>query len=394
MIKALDNFKLHILGFLAFFASLIQNIYTPIIPELQEEFQVSLVWVNVTVGGFIFIVAIIQIILGKDIDFKDSKKVLLIGLGIVIVSSFICAITNNFILFALSRLLQAIGCGIIPLVTLTLLAKLSEGSHRAAAMANYQIFLSCAPAIAPILGGSLGAKWNYPGIFAFLLLISIVLFLIIFITNIPNVEKGVAKLPKKINNKFLSDGVFIILVTLGFLVFFTYFSILVNLPTLLNDVYNISEGIYGFLFLPITVSVILGSMFYKKIVKKYDDLLILRSTVIIFLVFSFLYGYFSATNLMVLSLIIFVLGFFVGIVPALLSTLISQRYEDRKGKVLGVFNFVRYIGMTIGAILIGLVSQSFIPYYFTITSLLLILLFIIFNFKKFYNNFYLRNSTD
>ncbi|MCY1570222.1 MFS transporter [Staphylococcus pettenkoferi] len=394
MIKALNNFKLHILGFLAFFASLIQNIYTPIIPELQEEFQVSLFWVNVTVGGFIFIVAIIQIILGKDIDFKDSKKVLLIGLGIVIASSFICAITNNFILFALSRLLQAIGCGIIPLVTLTLLAKLSEGSHRAAAMANYQIFLSCAPAIAPILGGSLGAKWNYTGIFNFLLLISIVLFLIIFITNIPNVEKGVAKLPKKINNKFLSDGVFIALVTLGFLVFFTYFSILVNLPTLLNDVYNISEGIYGFLFLPITVSVILGSMFYKKIVKKYDDLLILRSTVVIFLVFSFLYGYFSATNLMILSLIIFVLGFFVGIVPALLSTLISQRYEDIKGKVLGVFNFVRYIGMTIGAILIGLVSQSFIPYYFTITSLLLILLFIIFNFKKFHDNFYLRNNTD
>ena len=394
VIKALNNFKLHILGFLAFFASLIQNIYTPIIPELQEEFQVSLFWVNVTVGGFIFIVAIIQIILGKDIDFKDSKKVLLIGLGIVIASSFICAITNNFILFALSRLLQAIGCGIIPLVTLTLLAKLSEGSHRAAAMANYQIFLSCAPAIAPILGGSLGAKWNYTGIFNFLLLISIVLFLIIFITNIPNVEKGVAKLPKKINNKFLSDGVFIALVTLGFLVFFTYFSILVNLPTLLNDVYNISEGIYGFLFLPITVSVILGSMFYKKIVKKYDDLLILRSTVVIFLVFSFLYGYFSATNLMILSLIIFVLGFFVGIVPALLSTLISQRYEDIKGKVLGVFNFVRYIGMTIGAILIGLVSQSFIPYYFTITSLLLILLFIIFNFKKFHDNFYLRNNTD
>ena len=40
------------------------------------------------------------------------------------------------------------------------------------------------------------------------------------------------------------------------------------LPTLLNNIYNIGEGISGVLFLPITVSVILGSMFYKRISKE------------------------------------------------------------------------------------------------------------------------------
>lgn len=364
MIEVKSNIRLYVLGFLAFFASLIQNIYTPIIPRLHEDFHVSLFWINVTVGGFIFIVAIMQIVLGKSIDSRDSKKVLLTGLGIVIISSLMCAITNNFVLFATARLFQAIGCGIIPLVTLTLLAKLSEGDSRASAMANYQIFLSCAPAIAPILGSSIGAKWDYIGIFSFLFIISILLFLIITFTKIPNVEKGVGKLTEKVNEKYLSDKVFITLVVLGFLAFFTYFSILVYLPTLLNHVYNISEGISGILFLPITVSVILGSMFYKKIAKKYNSLMILRCTIIIFSIFTLLFGIFNSVNLIILSFIIFVLGFFVGVVPALLSTLISQRFENIKGKVLGIFNFVRYIGMTIGAILIGLVSQLFIPYYF------------------------------
>ena len=63
---------------------------------------------------------------------------------------------------------------------------------------------------------------------------------------------------------------------------FTYFSILVYLPTLLNNIYNIGEGISGVLFLPITVSVILGSMFYKRISKKHEGLIILKYTVIIF----------------------------------------------------------------------------------------------------------------
>lgn len=92
-----SNIRLYILGFLAFFASLIQNIYTPIIPRLYDDFQVPLFWINATVGGFIFIVAVMQIVLGRSIDSRDSKKVLLTGLGIVIISSFICAMTHNFI---------------------------------------------------------------------------------------------------------------------------------------------------------------------------------------------------------------------------------------------------------------------------------------------------------
>ncbi|EZV78221.1 MFS transporter, partial [Staphylococcus aureus] len=334
-----SNIRLYILGFLAFFASLIQNIYTPIIPRLYDDFQVPLFWINATVGGFIFIVAVMQIVLGRSIDSRDSIKVLLTGLGIVIISSFICAVTHNFILFAISRLFQAIGCGIIPLVTLTLLAKLSTDNGRAQAMANYQIFLSCAPTLAPILGSTLGARWDYIGIFSFLLVISIVLFLIIFFIDIPNVEKGIVKLTEKIEEKYLTDKVFITLVTLGFLIFFTYFSILVYLPTLLNNTYDIGVGISGVLFLPITVSVILGSLFYKRFSKKYNEIMILRVTITGFAMFTLLFGWLNESNVIILSVIIFILGTCVGIVPALLATIISKRFEHIKGKVLGVFNF-------------------------------------------------------
>ncbi|HAR3910600.1 TPA: MFS transporter [Staphylococcus aureus] len=366
-----SNIRLYILGFLAFFASLIQNIYTPIIPRLYDDFQVPLLWINATVGGFIFIVAVMQIVLGRSVDSRDSKKVLLTGLGIVIISSFICAMTHNFILFAISRLFQAIGCGIIPLVTLTLLAKLSTDNGRAQAMANYQIFLSCAPALAPILGSTLGARWDYIGIFSFLLVISIALFLIIFFIDIPNVEKGIVKLTEKIEEKYLTDKVFITLVILGFLIFFTYFSILVYLPTLLNNTYDIGVGISGVLFLPITVSVILGSLFYKRLSKKYNEIMILRVTITGFAIFTLLFGWLNESNV-----IIFILGTCVGIVPALLSTIISKRFEHIKGKVLGVFNFVRYIGMTVGALLIGIISQPLVAFYFTTITSMLIIIFL------------------
>ena len=59
MAEMKSNIKLYILGFLAFFVSLIQNIYT-YHSRLHDDFHVSLFWINVTVGGFIFIVAIMQ----------------------------------------------------------------------------------------------------------------------------------------------------------------------------------------------------------------------------------------------------------------------------------------------------------------------------------------------
>src|SRR5436305_1134015 len=90
-----------VFGFMAFFASLIQNIYTPIIPQLQSDFNVSLLWVNTTVGGFIFIVAIMQIILGKYIDSKNPKSMLLIAIGITLLGSIACTMTNTFIIFAI-----------------------------------------------------------------------------------------------------------------------------------------------------------------------------------------------------------------------------------------------------------------------------------------------------
>ncbi|EHT7974258.1 MFS transporter [Staphylococcus pseudintermedius] len=377
MIQTKHAFNLYILCFLAFFASLIQNIYTPIIPKLHDSFQVSLFWINFTVGGFIFIVAIMQILLGKNIDSKNSKRTLLVGLGIVIISSFICSITNNFIIFVVSRLLQAIGCGIIPLVTLTLLAQLTTNNERASVMANYQIFLSCAPALAPILGSVLGAKWNYFGIFVFLLVVSILLFIVLYLIDIPDAIKAVAQSNVDLSGKnYLTDKVFITLVFLGFLVFFTYFSILVYLPILLSNSYSIAPSMIGILFLPITTSVIIGSIVYKKISKVKDSMTILRNTVITFAIFTLSFGLMHYLNLIVLSLIIFALGFLVGIVPALLSTLISQRYENIKGKVLGIFNFIRYLGMTFGSITIGLISQQYMLFYFSFIFIVILTIFL------------------
>ncbi|HHQ2284417.1 TPA: MFS transporter, partial [Staphylococcus aureus] len=103
----------------------------------------------------------------------------------------------------------------------------------------------------------------------------------------------------------------------------------------------------------------------------YNEIMILRVTITGFAIFTLLFGWLNESNV-----IIFILGTCVGIVPALLSTIISKRFEHIKGKVLGVFNFVRYIGMTVGALLIGIISQPLVAFYFTTITIMLIVIFL------------------
>ena len=43
-------------------------------------------------------------------------------------------------------------------------------------MGTYQTMLSIAPAVAPVLGGFIGEKYNYPGVFWLLVAVSVILF--------------------------------------------------------------------------------------------------------------------------------------------------------------------------------------------------------------------------
>lgn len=193
---------LYLLSISSFFASLNQNIYTPVIPLIRDSFSVSINLVNFTVSSFIFIIAVVQIFLGTVIDTKNQKQLLIFSFILISISTIVCAFTTNFLLFMIFRIVQAIGAGIIPLVTINMISHLFEGEARGSAIGTYQILLTLAPAVSPILGGILGEHYGYQGIFLFLFLIATVLLMFIMYV-FPNNEKMIFKkipvtLPKPI----------------------------------------------------------------------------------------------------------------------------------------------------------------------------------------------------
>ncbi|MGE6515986.1 MFS transporter [Lysinibacillus sphaericus] len=365
---------LYLLSISTFFASLNQNIYTPVIPLIRNSFGISINWVNFTVGGFIFITALMQIALGSVIDSKSQKTLLLKSLIITSISTIACALSTNFTLFMIFRMFQAIGTAIIPLVTVNMIGQLFDGEARGSAMGTYQILLTLAPAISPIVGGVLGQHYGYSGIFFFLFAISVALLALLALI-LPYDKREYQPIKSKgYFSKYatiLANRLGASTMILSFFVFFVYFAILVYLPILLSDHYHVSLQIIGMLYLPLTISMIVGSLLYKRLQKKMELQTLFKLILLLMPLQVILFGFLHTHSLIGLSVVLFGYGMTVGFAPPLFATIISNEFSSNRGAALGLFNFIRYSGMAIGSIAAGLYKMIPVSLLFVVLGILL-----------------------
>ncbi|MGN7941611.1 MFS transporter [Virgibacillus sp. 6R] len=353
-------FVLYIVCISAFFASLNQNIYSPIIPLIKDSFHVTTTMVNLTVSLFIFITAIMQIIFGTILDIKGSRIILIPSLILTVIASVGCAVTTNFTLFFVFRLLQAFGTAAIPLIASATITDLFEGNTRGSAMGTYQTLLSIAPAVAPIVGGIIGDKYNYNGIFWVLVSISVLLLVIntLFFPTDQKIQEKKKSNAIKFYHFIVKDGMGSLVLSLSFLNFLVYFSILVYLPILLTDHYHLHIKIVGWLYLPITISLVAGSLLFKFVQWRISLITLFTLTNIIITVGIIGFGITHTYSLLLMSLSLLIYGIGIGILSPTYATIITNKFEQYRASAMGVFNFVRYTGMAAGPILISLLLES------------------------------------
>ncbi|PIE96134.1 MFS transporter [Bacillus fungorum] len=364
-VKSSTSFLLYLLCISAFFASLNQNIYSPIIPIIRDSFHVSITMVNLSVSIFIFITAIMQIVFGSIIDFKGARTILIPSIILTIIASIGCAITSNFTVFLICRILQAIGTAAIPLIAATTIGSIFQGEQRGSAMGTYQTMLSIAPAVAPVLGGFIGGKYNYSGVFLLLVVVSLVLF----ITNWLYFPKDQVESNKALNVRTLLSHYASIfkskvgssILILSFFAFFLYFSFIVYLPILLTDYYQLSLQIVGLLYLPMAISLIIGSMTFKTIQSKISLNKLFKTGNVVLSLSAILFAVTHSNTLIGVTIALILHGISIGILTPLFATMIANEFEHNRGSAMGMFNFIRYMGMAVGPIVSGLLLTYFTP---------------------------------
>jgi YNFM family putative membrane transporter len=129
----------------------------PVLPVLESEFQVNARTASLSVSMVIFGIALANLPFGMIADRYPIKPIVVIGGGIIALTSLVCAITNQFALLIGARFVQGL---FLPALTTCIAAFLSQ--NLPAARLNVVMGSYIAATVAGGLGGRLLGGWLHP----------------------------------------------------------------------------------------------------------------------------------------------------------------------------------------------------------------------------------------
>lgn len=159
-----------ILGFTAlmiatFLGTLDSTIVNIAIPTITSYFKSSLddtSWISTI---YVLSLSVFMITASKIADQFGRKKLLIIGLSIFGLSSFLCAMANSLLFLIIIRFVQGIGAAIITPIGLPMGLEILGKEKRQFVVAVAGAIISVAAASGPPLGGALVQYWGWQSIF-------------------------------------------------------------------------------------------------------------------------------------------------------------------------------------------------------------------------------------
>ncbi len=124
------------------------------IPYIIKDLKTSVDGIQWVVSGYALIIATLLITVGRLGDIFGRKLILIIGIALFAVGSFIASISGNvFYLFIGEALIEAVGAAMMLTSSLSLIASEFEGKERAIAFGVWGSIAGASASIGPLLGG-------------------------------------------------------------------------------------------------------------------------------------------------------------------------------------------------------------------------------------------------
>jgi MFS transporter, DHA1 family, multidrug resistance protein len=343
----------YLVGISSALSGFAQFSYNPILPQVQQELQTSLYWVNMTVTVFTVSMAVMQLVFGMIADRKGRRIALLIGMSLYVVASFGAAFSETVVTLLVYRIIQGMGAAGIPVVAAAVIGDLFEGASRSKAMGNYQLIMALSPALGPLIGGIIGARYSYWGVFLFLALIGLILLAANFFWL--KESKSVTKTGHKFS--LYSFKVFIqhrkgaAVMLIGGVQAFAATILMVFMPNMFHNIFAASPEMIGLSFLLMSSSFMISVKFSGLLERKWgiEKAFVFgcwMNALSIILCSMFMMSSLSAAIL----LFCFYGSTFALAMPAA-ATMITGIFPEDRATAIAVYNVCRNIGMAVAPML-------------------------------------------
>ncbi len=312
--------------------------------------------IGIALGVYGLTQALLHIPFGYLSDRFGRKPMVIIGLIIFCLGSMVAAMSDSIQGMIVGRSLQ--GAGAVGSVVMALLADLTRDEIRLRAMASIGITIALSFGLSFLLGPLLCAQWGLSGIFWITAGLGL-LGIVVLLRFVPTPEVKTNKLEERIVPIIHSDypesitslyfGVLVLHASLTAL-FLKIPNIVHALTTIENQYWNFYLPVFG-LALVATVPLLLiiekTKQFKKSLFVMVISLII--SEILLFIFQSSLVGLGLGLGLFFTT--------FNCLEATLPSTLSKMAPVDRRGKVLGIFSTLQFLGLFLGGALGGFLDN-------------------------------------
>jgi DHA1 family bicyclomycin/chloramphenicol resistance-like MFS transporter len=151
--------------------------YLPAFPAMSAALAVTPVQIQQTLTAYLAAFAVMTLWHGALADALGRRRVILVSLAVYALASLICAAATRLEVLLLGRALQGFCAGAGMVVGRAMVRDVYTGPMAQRLMAHISMVFAIGPAIAPVLGGWIQGVADWRGVFVFLTLLGIGLWL-------------------------------------------------------------------------------------------------------------------------------------------------------------------------------------------------------------------------
>jgi DHA1 family bicyclomycin/chloramphenicol resistance-like MFS transporter len=340
------------------------DIHQATLPDIATSLQASNSIVKLATTLLIFGYCTTIILYGPLSDYFGRRPVLLVGLAIYSIATFVCAIAPNITLFLSFRFIQGMGASSGPVIAYAMTRDYYHEKQRAKYIALITASVGVAISISPILGSYLGSFISWRANFWLLLIVALIsIFYCLKSLKETNTFIKVNSLLGSYRGyiSVLKSPLFLMYTAMAAFSFAGYFAYVTASSFVYIEGYRVSSHVFGFLFALNAVSYCLGSLFASRWVEYLglDRFLALGAffsfTGSLLLLFTSLF-FVEFLSLIVIGMLITTLG--VTLLRSMCMSKILAPFEKLAGGASSLFNFSIYLVGTLASFLASLFQSQ------------------------------------
>ena len=373
-----------ITGFLAMAGG---ALLAPVLPEMVGPLQTNTNTIGLLMSVYTLSTAIFTLIIGHFIDRVNRKKVLipcLVIYGVTgLFSFFITDLTSMLIL----RFIQGIGVAGMMTLALLIIGDVYKGFDSVKAISRVSMSLAIGAISAPVIGGGLAILgWNYPFLF-YALSLPFALIVIVLLPETKD-QKMITK-PKGLLDALpaLREIPISYTIFMAFVVYFLLYSLITYVPFMLKEMFGFASAQSGLMLAVEGIAVVLITSRVNTLTRRFSLISVIIGGFALIGVAFICMPYVNSIAIIILLLVLFGAGY--GLAQTAIDIQIVQIIPSlSKGGILSIHTCMKYMGMSLSPIVLGVVlTFSGLYSIFIITGIFgLLIALVTCGFRKQYNS--------